>query len=288
MGCLTAAFNENPMIEKRFQYNQGYEMGKTNDRRHRPTLKSMKRFDKKIFKWIRKNKGQRFFLYIHYIDPHSPYFAPSSFRGIFSGKKIRRSSKRRTFPKDVDSEYRNEMEYIISSLFYKDLGHMIASYDEEIRYINSRFRSLVDHLKKLGLLNRTLVIFLSDHGEGFLEHGFLYHSYSVNAELVNMPLIIRCPGVFAPGKDNRLVQHIDIYPTILEALRISQDTLNLEGRSLLSEPRDLARNHKEVVEKLREYLVNWQKRIDKDRKKAVRKPMDKKHIKKLKSLGYIH
>jgi len=233
-GYVTAGFNENPMIEKRFQYNQGFDYWETNDKRHRFTTNSMKEYDKKIHQWIKDHYNDSFFLYLHYIDPHSPYLAPKGFLNTFY-KKIKKKKNTKLFPEDIKSnKYDKTPEYYFSKNIYNNLDKMIAQYDEEIRYINFRFKKLFKKIKKLGLLEDTVIIFLSDHGEGFLEHGYLYHSYSIYGELVNIPLIIRYPRLFKPGKDKKYVQHVDIYPTILDILNIDTDHLKLEGKSILS------------------------------------------------------
>jgi len=211
----TAGFVENIAVFKPGNYSQGFsdwavreswprirEHGKGNDN-------STEEFDNKIFSWLEKNHDDPFFLYLHYIDPHFPYNAPKPFNGLFNDSR-------------QDSEEGT------------DLAHRIASYDEEIRFMDFRFGKLVEKLEQLNILDKSIIIFTSDHGEGFLEHGRFGHGNSVYAELINIPLIIRYPKLFRKGYGERYVQHIDIFPTIVHALKIDTGSFLLEGKSILS------------------------------------------------------
>ena len=149
------------------------------------------------------------------------------------------------------------------SVSAKQLASLIARYDEEIRFIDHRFHGLIEHLETLDLIDNTLIIFISDHGEGFGEHDYLHHASSVYSELINVPLVIRYPdtlryrlrhlGSDRRGRTSLAVQHIDIFPTILDAVGVDRDGLALEGLSLLD--RGAVRDRTDspiVVEHLRE------------------------------------
>ena len=100
-----------------------------------------------------------------------------------------------------------------------DLAHMVALYDGEIAYTDGEIGQVLQVLRDLRLSEKTLVIVLSDHGEGFLEHGKIRHANSLYEELLHVPLIMRLPGVIPAGK--RVagnVSHVDLMPTVLELL----------------------------------------------------------------------
>lgn len=223
---LTAGFIENPVISGVFNYNQGFDSWELDDRRHiEETDESMADFDRKIFTWLDVHYKQPFFLYIHYIDPHMPYNAPAQFKNFFDENHDESKIG------DIDKRFEDEK---LSHESEKNLEYLILSYDNEVRYIDSRFRELIIKLKQLKILDDSIVIFLSDHGEGFLEHKRFQHSYSVYSELVNMPLIIRYPKLFKKRYEKKYVQQIDIFPTIMYILKIPSDSLSLEGNNILS------------------------------------------------------
>jgi arylsulfatase A-like enzyme len=102
-----------------------------------------------------------------------------------------------------------------------DLAHLMALYDGGIAYADEHVGMVLQVLQFLGLAEKTLVVVLSDHGEGFLEHGRFLHANSVYEELLHVPLIMRLPGVIPAGK--RIagnVSHVDLMPTVLGLLQV--------------------------------------------------------------------
>jgi arylsulfatase A-like enzyme len=97
-----------------------------------------------------------------------------------------------------------------------DLDHIKAAYDAEIRSVDSAFGDLLNGLEKLGLADNALVIFTSDHGEEFGEHGVVgWHSHTLYDELLRVPLVIRFPDELAAGSTvDAQVRLLDIAPTI--------------------------------------------------------------------------
>jgi tetratricopeptide (TPR) repeat protein len=147
--------------------------------------------------WIEKNKAAPFFLWLHYFDPHAIYLPPSPFK----------------------EEYK---------------GHL---YDGEIAYTDSCIGDLFQGMENLGLMDRTIIILTSDHGEGLGEHGEPTHAIFIYDSTLQIPLIIRDPrGVLPSEKINALVSTLDILPTILDLFDLSSKEIihvKLEGKSLL-------------------------------------------------------
>lgn len=140
---------------------------------------------------LTRNDAPPFFLWVHYFDPHSPYDPPPEYEEAFqSGEE----------PADKLAEFERR-------------------YDEEILFTDTEFGKLLKHLKAKKILDSTLLIVTSDHGEAFMEHGYLYHGIGLWEEFVRVPLIIRLPGG-PPG--GRLVQEpvglVDLVPTVTDLL----------------------------------------------------------------------
>ncbi len=122
--------------------------------------------------------GGRFFLWVHFYDPHYPY-----------------ESKRIQDP--------------FSPIAYAD----------EVTFMDAQIGRLMEHLKRLGREADTLVVVVSDHGEGLGEHDELTHGYLLYEPTVHVPLLMRCPGIIPAGKAvSAQVGTIDIAPTILELM----------------------------------------------------------------------
>jgi arylsulfatase A-like enzyme len=103
---------------------------------------------------------------------------------------------------------------------------------------------LVQELEANGLLEETLIVFASDHGEEFLEHGHISHCRGVWDTVTHVPLFFKIPGVAGQRLDTA-VQNLDIVPTILDYLAIDGEEFGFEGTSLRSiiERRDVSRQY---------------------------------------------
>ena len=93
---------------------------------------------------------------------------------------------------------------------------------------------MVRLLREHGLLDNTLLVVTSDHGEAFGEHGYIYHSHAVYDEFVHIPLLIRFPGQQRlVGEVAALTQTVDLLPTIFDLYRIPYPRERVQGDSLL-------------------------------------------------------
>src|SRR6185436_19048529 len=100
---------------------------------------------------------------------------------------------------------------------------------------DDRVGELLEALRARGLLENTLVVVTSDHGEEFREHGGFGHGQSLHGELLHVPLLMRLPGRLAAGtRLARGVSGLDVMPTILDIAGIEPHP-DLQGRSLLPE-----------------------------------------------------
>lgn len=106
-----------------------------------------------------------------------------------------------------------------------------AAYYAMIENLDKAFGKILDHLESRGLLDNTVVIFTSDHGEMLGDHGLLYKGCRFFEGLVHVPLIMSGPGIEAGQRRKALVETIDIAPTLLEYAGIDQNH-DMQGQSL--------------------------------------------------------
>lgn len=135
-----------------------------------------------------------YFLWVHYFDPHFRFLPHSQWSAFGS--------------RDEDR------------------------YDQEIAFTDSQIGRLLSDLEKRGLDDHTVVVFTSDHGEEFGEHGGKYH-YTLYDEVMRTPLIIKAPSI-VPGVSETVAQQIDIVPTVLSLLGLDRDPA-LPGKDLLAD-----------------------------------------------------
>jgi arylsulfatase A-like enzyme len=101
----------------------------------------------------------------------------------------------------------------------RDVAHIVATYDAEIRSMDEAFGALVAFLKRTGRYDDALIVFTADHGEEFGEHGFIgWHAHTLYDELLRVPLLIKFPdGRYAGETVTSQVRQIDIAPTLVAA-----------------------------------------------------------------------
>jgi arylsulfatase A-like enzyme len=175
--------------------------------------------------WTRRFGDRRSFVWLHYFDPHDPYaarlpwiryYAPDFFQaqGSYPTKLPMREIKER-YPRP-DAQYRD---------------CALPLYHNEIRYWDEQFRRFADELGVEG--GNVLVVFTSDHGEEFVDHGGVGHSHTLYEELVHVPLLFYWPSGLAGGRRiDAPVSLLDIYPTLTELAGIAPPP-GLQGRSLV-------------------------------------------------------
>ncbi len=157
-------------------------------------------------RWLREERDPErpLFLWVHYIDPHGPYAPPPE-----AGPLPFRHETPRPIPLARIPAY-VRMGDSTNGLDYVD------GYDAEIRYADAQVHRLLTAASKRIDLDRSLVVFTSDHGESLMDHEVWFeHGYQVYEELVRVPLMIRGPGI-PPGRHAALVSGIDLAPTILD------------------------------------------------------------------------
>jgi arylsulfatase A-like enzyme len=115
----------------------------------------------------------------------------------------------------------------------RDLEHLRAQYQENLAYADHYTGRVIEFLRSHGLLDKTLLIVTSDHGEAFREHGVLMHNTTVYEEMIHVPLVIRFPPRYGklPSRWSGVVELTDLLPTICHALHIQPPAA--PGRSLL-------------------------------------------------------
>jgi arylsulfatase A-like enzyme len=143
-----------------------------------------------------------FFLYLHYMDPHGHYAPPKGyvkrFAGQYDGHDFIAKGNYSPIGKMI---YGGGPEVEITD---RDMQHLVDLYDDEIRYVDSMFERLIDSLQGDGLLDRTALIFTSDHGEEFLEHGHVGHCRGVWDTLTRVPLLMKLPNHTSPAVGSAL------------------------------------------------------------------------------------
>jgi arylsulfatase A-like enzyme len=174
------------------------------------------------------NKKNPFFLFVHFMEPHTPYGVPDQYARNFLPSDVSLTEAKKV---NQDPEM-----YVCGKLKMTNRDFRILNdlYDNDIRYLDDQIGALLENFRKRNLLDRTLIIFTADHGEHFGEHGLMSHELSVYEDLIHVPLILGYRSRLPKGERvAQINQTIDIAPTILELAGLNTKNLEPQGQSLV-------------------------------------------------------
>ena len=167
----------------------------------------------------------RKFIYVHLMPPHSPYLPPKKYR-IFMDPP---DGAIEPTPENLTRIESGELK-----LNDKQLRYFKALYDANILFADQTVKDIFDYLRKSKILEQSIFILTSDHGEAFMQHGKIQHNTTVFDEMIHVPFIVRFPkelGLF-PIRINRVSSLIDVAPTLSDIFGIPcQDMFS--GTSLI-------------------------------------------------------
>ncbi len=180
--------------------------------------------------WLDTIGDHPFFAFVHYFDPHLSYSPPPPYEKKFTGDYAGPIGD--SFNLEGFSRVRDSMFVQMQDLSAADWGRIVALYDGEIAFTDKAIADLLRGLDERNLRDNTLIVFLSDHGEEFFEHGGFEHGHTMYEELLHVPLFFCLPGRLPEDvRLSRSVRLLDIAPTILDLLGIEPPP-HYEGMSI--------------------------------------------------------
>lgn len=187
-GFSTAAFVGSRAVSKRTGMANGFatfddDMGGQSEEGKLPGLFAERRAAEvtdRTLEWLKRNGQEKFFVWVHYYDPHAPYDPPAPYKHAFQQDP----------------------------------------YSGEIQYMDEQVGRLLDWLDKQGLTSHTLIVAIADHGESLGEHGELTHGVFLYESTLHVPFIIAGPEVPAGKVIDDQVRSIDIMPTVLAFIKL--------------------------------------------------------------------
>jgi arylsulfatase A-like enzyme/Tfp pilus assembly protein PilF len=198
-GYSTAAFLGAPVLDSRFGLNQGFDTYFDHFKlagAEEVHLDAMKRPGDQVVdeaqRWLDRHPTQPLFLWVHLYDAHSPYRPPAPYAERYRGRP----------------------------------------YDGEIAFADAQIGRLMTALTRAGLLEKSVVVVVSDHGESLGEHGEKTHGFFVYNSTLHVVCILKVPSD-SPRVVPDEVSLVDVMPTVLQALAIPIPAV-VQGRSLLS------------------------------------------------------
>jgi arylsulfatase A-like enzyme len=202
--------------------------------------------NKSFFGWLDQNKNKKFFAFVHYYDPHFPYYPPEKwyrkrlasippdtplktpdrpdFEGLFAGQSS-------TLNKFRASDVNN---FPIA----ENASALLKLYASEIEYTDWAVGELVKKLEQSGLRSKTILVVTADHGENLVDHPefktFFRHGFLTHDTETHVPFLISCPGFLPAGERVKPVaSSVDIFPTVVDLIGFKPP--HVDGISILRE-----------------------------------------------------
>ena len=245
-GYVTASIVANPFAGRASGLDRGFDYVMEYPVVQRQRTDSVDRgtdsaaVNRAILPWLERHRDEPLFLFVLSTDPHAPYRPPAEFEKQFTNP-AETDQFNRDYSKLRDIRaYGGGATVNRAEIRAKDidpdvfLRRAVDRYDGEIAHNDRSIKILLDKLKEIGVLDNTLVIVASDHGEEFWEHGLGAHGHSLYSELIRVVLMFWNPKLVPhPRRVAETVQLIDIMPTVLDLLGLKAAD-PVEGRSLVS------------------------------------------------------
>lgn len=192
-----------------------------------PTLPANELVDKALH-WLdnERNKEQPYFLWLHFMDLHMPYRS-----------SLRKKTGKETCEMRDDSSLWNVVKKSHGTHYNSDekVQRWKQLYAEETEYLDQQLGRLFTDLEARDDWDQTALCLTADHGEEFYEHGTWGHSWNqLFDEGTNVPLVFRTPGQTRGKKNNQMISHVDIAPTLLDIAGATPPQTML-GKSRLNE-----------------------------------------------------
>jgi arylsulfatase A-like enzyme len=198
-GLATGAFIGNRLVAADFHFDQGFQTF------HAPDANAFVDGVDLVppaLEWMDKHADERFFLYLHLVDPHREYepleLSIAALPGQAPADERHYKLEEGVWPLVVESRAiadRKARPLLAEHYRPIDLDWMDRSYDQVVHSGDYWVGEVLAKLEALGLKDNTIVVFTSDHGEEIYEHGDASHGQSLHPELVHVPLVIAGPGV---------------------------------------------------------------------------------------------
>jgi arylsulfatase A-like enzyme len=225
VGYETVGFSENVFVGRSFGLARGF--GEFHETWRRPlVVRAVLKVATRLFhyeerlqyaersvgileRWLQNNnhRGKPLFAFLNLMAAHLPRYP----RPGFGSGNWTKESLARIEPVNLIPEKYYLPKYKLNQ---QELAIMADIYDSEVSYLDSQIGELISFLERTGVLDETIVILTSDHGENFGEHGLIEHQFCLYDTLLHVPLILRYPAMLKPERIGKRVSTVALFGTI--------------------------------------------------------------------------
>lgn len=186
----------------------------------------------RIVQLLEQRKDEPFFIAAGFWKPHSPLQSPRQYHGLYDPEKMTLPGEPAKHLAGIPPIALQNLGPYPSKQADEEKRLSIARYFSCISYIDAQVGKILAAVDRLGLKERTAILFFSDHGMHFYEHGGLRGKRTLFEESVRAPFILSVPGKQPGGVCSRLVEYVDIYPTLAD-LCVLPAPKGLDGASIV-------------------------------------------------------
>lgn len=188
--------------------------------------------------WLQEHRDERFFLFLHGYDTHGQFPLPdgsisavlSDYSGTLDGTIEENARLRESALEAIDEP--GDAPHISEELSSNDIAFINDVYDRKVRDADQRVGTFLAQLRAMGLLERSIVAIVSDHGDEMMDHGAVDHGATLYQEQLHTVMMIRFPGYARRQDIAQPVRSLDLFPTLFDALGLSGPS-GVNGVSLL-------------------------------------------------------
>jgi len=174
--------------------------------------------------WADEHRSERFFLFLHGYDTHGQYdladgeLSGIAYEGELNGSKDEQAELREG---GLDAIAAPGDEPSVASLDAADAAFLEAVYDKKVRNADDRLGTFLGRLRAMGLYENSVIAIMSDHGDEFMEHGYVDHGPTLCQHQLHVAMMVRFPGYERRQDVDTPVRTIDLFPTLFDAMGLS-------------------------------------------------------------------
>ncbi len=184
-----------------------------------------------------------FYVLLRHMDPHAPYLPPAPFERMFyHGDECDPDNR----SMDPVMTFKPFCDFFASWMppGISDKEYVIAQYDGAVAYMDASIQAIFTTLETLGVLDDSIVVITSDHGETLYDHECWFDHHGIYDNVLHVPQIIRYPEKVPAGvRVSGFSQHQDLVPTILELAKVKAPGYKFDGESLMPMARAEVASH---------------------------------------------
>lgn len=236
-GFATAAFVANPVLAPGFGFENGFEVYELVPRAAGLRKARADRLSQRALEWLsERSPDERFFLWLHFMDPHGPYQPPEEYASLFP---VAAFEAERDIPLLGPGDQSGKggipfYQQAPGGESSRDGRDYLARYAAEVRFMDHEVGRVLERLERERILDETVVVLTSDHGEALVDdHGYYFsHGNGMTQDQLHVPLLLHYPGGAAGAVVEDPVSTLGILPTVSSLLGVTPPS-DLDGVSLL-------------------------------------------------------